>query len=41
MAAVPGIAFGEDDCIRFSFAISDEQIKQGMASVKAALAKLT
>ncbi|MBU4573617.1 MAG: pyridoxal phosphate-dependent aminotransferase, partial [Desulfarculus sp.] len=41
VAAVPGIAFGEDNCIRFSFAISDAQIKQGMASVKAALAKLS
>ncbi|MCB2193007.1 MAG: pyridoxal phosphate-dependent aminotransferase [Deltaproteobacteria bacterium] len=41
VAAVPGIAFGEDACIRFSFAISDEQITQGMASVKAALAKLS
>ena len=40
-AAVPGIAFGEDACIRFSFAISDEDIKKGMASVKAALAKLS
>ena len=40
VAAVPGIAFGEDACIRFSFAISDQQIEQGMASTKAALAKL-
>lgn len=41
VAAVPGLAFGEDACIRFSFAISDEQIKKGMASVKAALAQLS
>lgn len=41
VAAVPGIAFGEDNGIRFSFAISDEQITKGMASVKAALAKLS
>ncbi len=41
VAAVPGIAFGEDACIRFSFAISDQQIEKGMAAVKAALAKLS
>ena len=40
VAAVPGVAFGEDACIRFSFAISDAEIEKGMASVKAALAKL-
>ena len=40
VAAVPGAAFGEDACIRFSFAISDQQIEQGMAAAKAALAKL-
>jgi aspartate aminotransferase len=40
VAAVPGVAFGEDACIRFSFAISDQQIEQGMAATKAALAKL-
>jgi aspartate aminotransferase len=40
LAAVPGIAFGQDDCIRFSFATSDEIIEKGMAAVKVALAKL-
>ncbi len=40
LAAVPGIAFGQDDCIRFSFATSDEVIEKGMKAVKAALAKL-
>ncbi len=40
VAAVPGIAFGEDACIRFSFAISDQEIEKGMAAIKAALAKL-
>ncbi|MCF8031776.1 MAG: pyridoxal phosphate-dependent aminotransferase [Desulfarculaceae bacterium] len=40
VAAVPGIAFGEDACIRFSFAISDAEIQKGMHQVREALAKL-
>lgn len=30
VAAVPGIAFGADDCIRFSYATSVENIQRGM-----------
>lgn len=40
IAAVPGIAFGADDFIRFSFATSTEIIEEGMRRLKAALAKL-
>lgn len=41
VAAVPGVAFGEDACVRFSFALSDANIEKGMAAVKQALAKLS
>ena len=30
VALIPGVAFGEDNCIRFSYAISDEDIKEGL-----------
>ena len=40
VAAVPGIAFGEDACIRFSFRHQRQEIQKGMHAVKAALAKL-
>ncbi|RJX36368.1 MAG: pyridoxal phosphate-dependent aminotransferase [Desulfarculus sp.] len=40
VAAVPGVAFGDDACIRFSFAIGDASIEKGMAATKRALAKL-
>jgi aspartate aminotransferase len=31
VAAVPGEAFGEDSCVRFSFATSTERIREGLA----------
>jgi aspartate aminotransferase len=40
VAVVPGIAFGEDNCTRFSYALSMEEIDQGFDAVKRALRKL-
>ena len=30
VALIPGVAFGNDDCIRLSYAISIEDIKEGL-----------
>ncbi|MCI5123754.1 MAG: aspartate aminotransferase, partial [Candidatus Electrothrix sp. AR5] len=40
VASVPGIAFGSDEFVRFSFATSMEVIKEGMKRIKKALAEL-
>ncbi len=40
VAVVPGEAFGEDKCIRFSYALSEEEIEQGFEAVKKAIEKL-
>jgi aspartate aminotransferase len=40
VAAVPGAEFGEDHCIRLSFATSRERIATGIARIEAALQKL-
>ena len=40
LAVVPGVAFGEDSCLRFSFAISMEQIDQGVDRLSEALTAL-
>lgn len=40
VAVVPGGAFGEDNCLRFSYALSMEEIEQGFDAVKKALKKL-
>ncbi len=40
VACVPGIAFGADDFIRFSFATSMDVLEEGMRRVKRALAAL-
>ncbi len=40
VASVPGVAFGSDDFVRFSFATSMEVIQEGMARIKKALAAL-
>jgi len=37
VAVVPGIAFGEDNCIRFSLATSMEHIKKGLDRIEEAL----
>ncbi|MDR3556418.1 MAG: pyridoxal phosphate-dependent aminotransferase [Syntrophobacteraceae bacterium] len=41
VAVVPGEAFGEDNCLRFSYALSDQEIEQGFDAVKKALQKLS
>lgn len=33
VAAIPGIAFGDDTCIRFSFAVDDESLIKGLEKV--------
>ena len=40
VAVVPGIAFGEDNCIRLSFATSMENIKEGVKRIKETLQRL-
>jgi aspartate aminotransferase len=40
VSSVTGRAFGEDTCIRISFANSIENIEKGVGKIKAALAKL-
>jgi len=40
VSSVMGAAFGEPDCVRFSFANSIENIEKGWARIKDALAKL-
>ena len=40
VAAVGGMAFGAPDCVRFSYATSDENLVEAMARVKKALANL-
>jgi aspartate aminotransferase len=41
VALVGGIAFGAPDCIRISYAASDDNIKEAVKRIKAALEKLT
>lgn len=40
VAVVPGSAFGEDNCTRFSYALSIDEIEQGFDAIKRALQKL-
>jgi aspartate aminotransferase len=40
VSTVPGDAFGDNDCIRFSFAASEADLAEAMARIKTALAKL-
>jgi aspartate aminotransferase len=40
VSTVTGSAFGDDDCIRISFANSMENIEKGFLRIKEALAKL-
>ena len=40
VAVVPGIAFGNDDFIRISYATSMDRLKEGMKRIEAALKKL-
>lgn len=41
VALVPGDAFGNDDCIRISYATSNETLKEAVARISRALAKLS
>ena len=41
MATVPGAAFGADEFVRFSFAASMDEIREGMNRLKEAIAKLS
>ncbi|QQS50378.1 MAG: pyridoxal phosphate-dependent aminotransferase [Bacteroidota bacterium] len=41
IGTVPGESFGDPDCIRISFATSDENLVEAMARMKKALAKLS
>jgi len=38
VAVVPGIAFGEDGCVRLSYATSEKIIEAGLARISKALA---
>jgi len=40
VSTVTGSAFGDDDCIRISFANSMENIEKGIGRIKDALGKL-
>lgn len=40
VALVPGVAFGDDDCIRFSYATSNELLIEAIRRIKEALSKL-
>ncbi len=40
VATVPGIAFGDDNCLRISFANADEEIEKGVLRISEALTKL-
>jgi aspartate aminotransferase len=37
VAVTPGIAFGEDRCVRISFATSMERLREGIARMRRAL----
>ncbi len=41
LAVVPGSAFGEDDCIRISYALSMEDLKEGFDRLEKALQALS
>ncbi|WP_430824946.1 pyridoxal phosphate-dependent aminotransferase [Carboxylicivirga sp. N1Y90] len=41
VASVPGSAFGDDNCIRLSYATSEEQLIKAFDRIKVALAKLS
>ena len=40
VACVSGDAFGDDECIRMSYAASDEQLVEAFARIRKALANL-
>jgi aspartate aminotransferase len=40
VATVPGIAFGDDRCLRFSYATDQNTLQKGLGLVEAALQRL-
>ncbi|MEZ4270446.1 MAG: hypothetical protein R3C68_03100 [Myxococcota bacterium] len=40
VALVPGLPFGDDACVRISFAASEEDLKRGIERVGESLARL-
>ena len=40
VALVPGIAFGDDNCIRISYATSEQKLEEALTRIKNSLAKL-
>ena len=40
VALIPGVAFGDDNCIRLSYAISIEDIKEGLDRLTAFIKEL-
>jgi aspartate aminotransferase len=40
VALVPGVAFGDDNCIRFSYATSNELLIEAVRRIKEALLQL-
>ena len=40
VAVIPGVAFGDDNCIRLSYAISIEDIKDGLSRLDAFIKSL-
>ncbi len=40
VATVSGDAFGDPECIRFSYATSDDNLREAMKRIKETLAKL-
>ena len=40
VALIPGVAFGDDNCVRLSYAISMEDIEEGLNRLNAFLSKL-
>jgi aspartate aminotransferase len=40
VALVPGVAFGDPDCIRISYATSEEKLREAVRRIKEALSKL-
>jgi aspartate aminotransferase len=41
VATVPGAAFGQDNCVRFSFVTAPDQIEKGMDRLAEALGNLS
>ena len=40
VATVPGVSFGADDCLRLSYALSDEDIEEGLMRIKRFVSEL-